>query len=384
MFNALATIVAEKPVAPKQVDIAQMRLVSKVLRAGLRHAAAKAAMSTNVTDMTQTVKDFTELRQLRQVVKTFGVSRALMEFVNPRNHVSKIIPTIPSNESLDLIGTGQTDPRTQITLSGIDLILATESQVVSDWVNECADCVGDVCDTTAEQMDGLDDAVDHYIGFFSDCDDLGDTANTTVEALTYAEADSAADALTSAITDMDLSVPDPTDADALDAFKTKLMTLADNLGDCTNLCVDPTNPHRLTMDDEETALMPEEKSMADHGYTCDTIKALLVKTAGLMDAFDDMISRKEEMMGQLRAAATFMGSVDNDVPPAVDDAIDSQDNQGTEAMSGGMVTQADMVHHHVSSHMCCMNACMDAMVKCVTNTMNVCDCGAACKTEMTA
>jgi hypothetical protein len=306
-----------------------------------------------------------------------------MEFVNPKNQVSKIIPTIPGNESLDLIGAGQEDPRTQITLSGIDLILATETQVVADWVNDCADCVGDVCDTTAEQVDGLDDAVDHYIGVFSDCDDLVDTANTTVEAVGYAEADSAADALTAAITGMDLSVPDPTDADAMDAFKAKLMALAENLGDCTNLCVDPTNPHRLTMDDEETALMPEENTLANHGYTCEAVKALLVKTAGLLDAFDDMLSRKDELMGQLRSASTFTGSVDNDVPPAVDDAIDSQDNQDTEVMAGGTTTQADLVHHHVASHMCCMTACMDAMVKCVTNTMDVCDCASACRTTET-
>lgn len=373
MFSGLTmntTIVNKTP-----VDINHRSEIRQILQAGMRHSNARAALTASIATMDHTTQDFSDMRQLRMVIRAYGLNRPLMEFVNPRNNViSTIIPNMPSNESLDLVDADQNDPRTTTALTGIDDALDTEPNVVADWVNNCADNVGELFVTTTEQIENLDNEVEHYLGVITDLDETETSPNGSVEAARYDCANDCINALIAMIPGLDVAVADPTDRDAMDAYTEKLNNIAIALGEHTGLCINSNNPHCLQMGVDEVTIEPKVATLGEHGYNNENVIELLQKTKSLLVVVNELLARKDEFVSRLQDTATFVSLIDNDVPPAIDDAISDENTDVIEALAGGNMTQADMVRCHVSSGLCCISAVLDTAVRVVHNSLDVAGC----------
>jgi hypothetical protein len=367
MFSGLPILAA--PVVRRQPPetIARLHERSLAHQAGVQHARARAALVLSLTKATALTQDFTGLRQLRAVIRTYGLSKPLMVLANPG--LRRSITNLPGLESLDLVGADGDDPRTRDTIAGLDTTLDAETGLVADWVRCGADNIDSLLTATADQVQGLGDAVGHYIEVLDDVDDSDALSSSTLEVVPFDRTTACIRALLDVLPGIDAAVADPTDRDAMDTHKAKLAGLVEVLGEHTGLSIDVTNPHQLQLDDPVTGSVVD--TFASHGYTADNVGDLLEKAEALLAALQDLLARKDTILAQFEAAAAAVAAVDNDVPPAVDDAIIA-DGDGDEALSNGRgMTQADVIHSHVSSHMCCLAAVTDAAVRSVQNALCV-------------
>lgn len=368
MFNGLSLITT---IPQPRDDIMQIQGARQKLLAGVRYTKIATALTVGIESMNHRIHDYTDMRQFRAVVRAFGINRALMEFVNPKNRISNIISNLPSTETLDMIATGQTDPRTQNALGGLDEALDTEPGVIGNWINSSADTVDTLFDTTSEQIEDLDAEVGHYLAVFSNGFTDDSVLAGSAEAVHYSDVNNCIEALIAALPEIDIVVSDPTDRDAMDVYKEKLEAIVEQLGNHTGLFINPTNPHQLQLSDVPSQMEPTENSLTGHGYTSENLGDLLDNTKSLIAAVKDLLARKDDIVSKLRDAAVFVTSIDNDVPPAIDDAIADGEVDAEEALSCGMTTQADMVHCQVSSNLCCMSAALNMSLNAVHNTVAV-------------
>jgi hypothetical protein len=370
MFKALQNT----PVGDKRLtaaDAMQTLRVVKARQAGHRFAQATAAI-INSGKVSGVLEDAADLRRLRSSIRTHGLNRSLLAVVNPKDTgIGRLIPGVPSIESVDMVPMAATDPRTISTISGIDGVLSAMPSVVADWMRTGATNLDMLFDSTREQLEGCDDMLDHYIAVLGNVDELPDgMGDSVVSAIPCPMAMDCTESLAEALTDYDMTMADPTDQDAMDQHREQMTNRVANIGEYTGLSISASDPYQIEYDPMASTLAPVADSCSAHGYTLETVVDLLEKTRALLDTVRAMLERKDELVGQVTAAADLVMALDNDVPPASDDAIDEP---GEESLMGGTRTQADMIHSHMASHMCSMAAMCGATMQCMDNAMTVAD-----------
>lgn len=362
MFSGLRVL--GKPVsAPMSTEaVAQMRDRHAALQAAHRYTTARCAIVTGLAQMKEGAHDFSDLRRLGRVIKKHGINRPLMAFAA----AEAVATGLPSMESLDVVPAGAGDPRTQDAILGIDTTLDTEAGLVADWVRTGADNIDTLLSSTASQIQGFGDAISYYLNALEERDVAPIDGELT--AVPFEETLSCIVALLEVFPDLDALVSDPTDRDAMDAHKAKLAKIVATIGPHTGIALDPGNPHQLI--DGPAGTTPSTSTFSSLGYTVENLISLLRKTDNLIDEVNGLIERKDAIVGQLTGAATLVASIDNDVPPAVDNAID--DDEGDESFGVDIdLTQADVINHHVSSHLCCISTAIDKAVCAVQNVLAV-------------
>ena len=373
MFSGLQSL-TPPAIHKSPKELALLRERRQALQVGLRVASARNALMVGAATMKNIMSDFSDVRRLRAVINTYGLNKAVMVLVNPNGRgLSKVIPNLPSTESLDNVGADTTDPRAQDTLSGIDTVLESETGVVAEWVRAAAESVEALIEATEEQVEGFDDAVNHYIGVLNvhaACE-VDPLVGSTLETVPCDDAMTCVEALLTALPKLHTVVRDPTDRDAMEEHVQELSELVECIGEHTGLCLDPGNPHHVMQTTTPDGMVPVSSEFDVHGYTIEKIVVLLERVADLLQAIGVLVERKTELVNNLDAAANMVTVIDNDVPPATDDAI--SDGEGDEALSGGNTTQTDLIHCHVSSHLCCITSITDAAVKACQNALCVAD-----------
>ncbi len=352
------------PAARKQKVADQMTL----RLAMLQQARAQRQLLSAVHLMDNQRSDYADMRQFHRVVRHAGLSRALMQFVNPHNQLAAIIPGLPATESLDSVTIQRTDPRTLATLEGFETALEQHATMVADWIQTGADNLDVLLESLKPQTADLGEAISHYLEELEAAEiDDADLSQCTAVLLPHDDICARIACLLEAFPDFDAAVSDPTDRDAMDAHAQAISETADKMGSHTGLAVDSDNPHQLTMDRTD-ATAPQQGNLAELGYDLPKTVALLKMADALLDEVEGLIARKAAMLDQLDAAKTMVSGLDNAVPPATDDAIPADE---ADDMTAGNTTQCDMVHAQVSSHMVHIAAAVECAISTVQDVLTV-------------
>lgn len=375
MFEALRAAVVPPAPAPKLPAMKKQehlvaRVGMKATLAAQQKAAAVARLTASLARLSQLNADFKDMRRLRRVMSTYGLNKPLMAFVAP--DIAHVVKNIPALESLDMISLGVADPRVKAAIEGIDEMLDTEPALVADWVRTSADNCDTLLSSASQQMKDLGQSISHYLEELERAQVAEEAlAAATVAAVPQADTLACIECLLDVIPDLDAKVSNPTDRDAMDAHKAKLADTAGKLGNHTGLSVDDSNPHQLNMGDKPESCQPKQGTLVELGYTLENATELLRKADNLVDEVAGLIERKAELCGNLNDAASMVAGVDNDVPPAVDNAIA---DEGSDDSADGALTQADVVHCHASSHLCCIASAIEAATCAVQNVLTVAQC----------
>lgn len=374
MFGALKKLEVPAPVpeAPKKVSMSRgMSILA--FRAAHHQAVITSRIMASLALARNTVGDFADLRRLRNVAKTQGINKALMLFANPENNViSRLAKNIPSNESLDAVSMSKNDRRTKAALEGMDESLTSETKLISDWTHSSADDIDQLLSSVEDQLKDIGQAISHYLQNLETADAEGIDLTDTVNVVTCEAAMTRLDALLEILPDMDALVSDPTDRDAMDVYKEKISQLVVKLGPVAGLSVDSENDHLVTAGPMADEHMTKQGTLAELGYTLESTIALLKKADALVDEVNGLIERKEAMVAHLHETANAITGIDNTVPPAVDGAIDEDnDDVDANAMPTGGLTQADVYHCQVSSHLYCLSVIVGVSIAAVQDVLVV-------------
>lgn len=370
MFQGLSILSAE----PKQ-PVAVPRTGHKAVLLAHRHAATMQRIVKAVRDMRQCTQEFSDLRHLKAVIAVNGINRSLMSFVNPGNKIiSKNIPTLPANESLDTISLGSGDRRTVAAVEGISETLDAEKQLIATWIAMAASDVEQLLTDVEAQFSDFGQAISASLTAIEQGDLTDDDlSSVTLVVLSYDAAMARLDALADVLPDMDALVSDPTDGDAMDSYKDRLATIVEKLGPICGLSVEDTAPYLLLSDDVSEEFTPQAGTLTELGYTADNIAELLRRADNVVDELSGLIERKEAIIQQLNEASANVAALDNDVPPAVDNAIVSGDPDQDVVDNGAGVTQADMYHNQVSSHIYALAVITAVALTAVSETLAISD-----------
>jgi len=374
MFEALS-VLKPAPVLLSPEQMAVMMVHHKAIETSLRNGEARSRLLSTTTSLNRVAKDFADLRRLKKIVKTEGLNRSLLSFVNPvRGGLSRIIPGLPAIETMDMVPVDASDPRAQDAISGIDQVLDTEPEVIADHIRTGADTVDTILCVVQDQTKEYGPLVSHYLLSLEDCSDTAVTeglSDSTLNAIPYEHACACVEALLDVLPEIDAVIVCPTESDAVEAHLEKMTKLVDRVGSYVGIAVDPEDPHQLCLCERAPQSMPVEDRLESHGYTVENTIGLLKTSDNLLDALNGLIGRKDEICSQFVDAAVMIASIDNDVPPSVDNAIAPEPEEP--AQEGGDLTQADIIQSHASSHMCCISAVTEAAVAAVQNVLSVAD-----------
>ena len=371
MFNGLKIIDNNVTSTPK--PLARTGISLKTLRASQKQSQVTARIEKSLMIGRNLTSDFADLRRLTTVLKTYGISKPLMQFVNPANSViSKFVKNIPSNESLDLISNVD-DHRTKSAIEGLEETLASEPQRVSEWAHASAEDIEDLLECTEDQLKDIGEAISHALLTLEDGDFNSDELdNTTVTAVSSDVATARIDALLNILPDMDAVVSDPTNRDAIDIYKEKIAGMIQSIGPYVGIAIDPNSPYLIVASQIPEENMPHEATLSSLGYTRDIIIELLKKADNLIDELNGLIERKEEIIAHLHDTADTIAQVDNDVPPAVDGAINADNIDPDQDVDNG-VTQADVYHYQISSHLYTLTVILGVSVGVVEEILDLVD-----------
>lgn len=378
MFEALSSLKPPTTTRLTPEQLAQQRSHRLAVQIGISNAMARASLSGAVANAQTVTADFADIRRLRHTIRAEGLTRSLMAFIShgPRG-LPRVAPALPATETLDAVPVGPSDPRAREALEAIDRLLDTEPEAVADHIRAGADSIGAILDVTERQLKDYGMAVSHYLVSLEGCDApeaAEGLAESTLEAMPADCARSCIDALPDVLPELDAVVSDPTNRDATDAHQAKMAKVVERVGAHAGLTTDPDNPHQLCLCDRSDAMTPVSDTFAAHGYTLETVIALLKRADVLLDTVHGLIDRKEEVLDRLQGAATMVVEIDNDVPPAVDGAIvieDDDDDDDEPAEEGGVLTQADVIQCHATAHMSCIAAVTETTVLVVQNVLAV-------------
>jgi hypothetical protein len=374
MFEGLSSL--KPPVSARLTpeQLAWQRVHRAAVQIGIQNVKARASLLAAMTNAQTVTAEFADVRRLRHTIRAEGLTRSLLAFVS--HGLPRAAPGLPSTETLDAVPVGRSDPRAKEALEAIDQLLDTEPEAVADHIRTGADSIGVILDVTERQLKDYGMAVSHYLVSLEGCDapEVAEgLAESTLEALPADCARSCIDALLDVLPELDAVVSDPTDRDATDAHQAKMAKVVERIGAHAGLTADPDNPHQLSLCDRSDAMSPVSDTFAAHGYTLETVIALLKRADVLLDTVHGLIDRKEEVLDRLQGAATMVVAIDNDVPPAVDGAIviDVDDDDDEPAEEGGVLTQADVIQCHATAHMSCIAAVTETTVMVVQNVLAV-------------
>lgn len=374
MFNALKELNSIYLKTQKQTGMS--RGVSlRTFRAAHKHAMITSKIISSLAKSSGVVCDFSDLRRLRNIANTHGLNKALMLFANPNNNViSRIVKNIPSNESLDAVSIGKSDRRTKAALEGMDESLQSEPKLISDWTHASAEDIDQLLTAVEDQMKDIGEAISHYLEVLETMDTSEEDLSSEVEAIPYEASVSRLDALLDILPDLDAIVSDPTDSDAMSIYREKLNNLIEKTSSILGIGIDAENPHMLVeapLSDEYT---PKQSTLTALGYTLENTIELLKKADELVDEINGLIERKESMVSRLHTTADVIATVDNTVPPAVDGAIpEDNDDTDTAVVDDGGLTQADIYHSQIASHLYCLSVVIGASVDAVQEVLEVAD-----------
>ena len=371
MFQGLSILNAEL----NQAAAVAPRTGHKAVLIVHRHAATMQRITKSLHDMQRLTQELSDLRHLKAVIAVNGINRSLMSFVNPGNKIiSKHIPALPANESLDAISLNATDRRTVAAVEGISETLDAENQLIATWISTAATDVDQLLSEVEAQFSDFGQAISASLTAIEqgDLSDV-DLASVTLVVLPYDAAMARLDALADVLPDMDALISDPTDGDAMDSFRERINTIVEKLGPICGLSVEESAPYLLLSGDVSEEFTPKSGTLADLGYTADNLAELLRRADNVVDELSGLIERKEAIVQQLNEASSNVAALDNDVPPAVDNAIVSGDPDQDTVDTGAGVTQADMYHNQASSHIYALAVITAVSLAAVSETLAIAD-----------
>lgn len=342
----------------------------KALRAAHRQSFVTSRIEKSLLQSQALTQEFKDLRRLHKVLSIHGVNKALMEFVNPGNKgLSRVVKNLPANESLDLVCSSPKDSRTKGALEGLAERLETEPQVVAQWMHASAADIEELLECSDEQLKDVGDSISSAL---MECEDSYEPlANSHVIAVTSSIALERFEAILDILPDMDAVVSNPTDRDGTDAYKAKVTSLIAKIGPYVGLAVDPENPYLIVAAPVTEEHQAHLSTLTDLGYDRSNIITLLKKSDNLIDELNGLIERKEKTVTHIQTAADAASLVDNLVPPAVDGAIESFDpSQCSEVPADGL-TQADVYHAQVASHLFSLTVLMTVSVGIVEEVLGL-------------
>ena len=346
----------------------------RAMRATQKQALLASRITRSLTHGSDLTEDFAHLRLLTAVVKANGISKALMQFANPRNDViSRFATGVPAIESLDLVSIGRNDRRTQSALESFTQSLESEPELIANWTRSAAGDINELLDNAEDQLKDLGESISHFLTILESTTEEDDLS-VTVTAISCDKASARLDALLDVLPDLDAVVSDPADRDAMDVYKEKLASLVQRVGDATGVAIDPENPYHLVFKDQDDEYVAQEGTLAELGYTRENIIQLLKKTDSLIDEVNGLIERKEAVVSHLNTVADTISGIDNTVPPAVDNAIPEEDADiDSPDVSGTGYSQADIYHHQVSSHLCILSVVINISAEVVQELLSIAD-----------
>lgn len=347
----------------------------KTLKASQLQLKVTKKVLQSVLKMNQTAGEFSDLRHLKNTIFVHGINKSLMSFVNPGNKVlSSTIKNLPSNESLDSVTLDSTDSRTKDALSGLGSTINQEGTLVASWMNLSAEDIGSLLDAVEDQLDDIGQTISEYLEAFETGEvDEADLGDTTVCAVDFDAANDRFDALLSVLPDVDGVISDPTSTDDMQAYKNKIENIVESLGNICNIDIEEQSPYLVVSGAVDTQYEPKEDTASNLGYTLDSIIVLLRKCDNVVDELTGLIDRKEKMISGINDAAETVVSLDNDVPPAVDNAIVSGNPDEDTIENGSGVTQIDLYHQQTSSHLYLIAVILAESLVAVNEILNICD-----------
>lgn len=266
----------------------------RMVAASTKLMSALFSLQNALTAANTHVADYGQVRRLRSVMATDGVSRSLMNFVNHDGVASKFISGLPAVESLDMIALTPDDRRCQRALEGLDAALETEQTVTSQDVSEVVSRTIGALKALSEKLDPYEsraEALADAISGVEISDEL--LGNTSLVALSADACKSVMEILIT-VASSTSTAPDFSDMTAEKAaeLETELAAVVESMCAFTGLQMDDMT---VTIDpsliaDENKAVEGTLKSL---GYTPATTEALLRQLGTLIDALENTADQCE-------------------------------------------------------------------------------------------
>jgi len=371
-------------------------LTPKAVSSLLRVTTAAAALRSGIVQQCAVTDAYRTLRRVRRITKLQGLTKQILLLINPKSRPAVFIEKLPANESIDMALISSKDRRTARALEAFDESLDDEPEVVSDWIkdssselNELFEGLGDHLDEVSKTIDDIQESLN---GSSPTPEQL---AAATLTAIGSDAAKTRFDILSEAVPGLHIPEVQPDNAESVSDATEALNKLVAVLLPITGISLGDDGIS-VDADAIEEAYKATDSNLSDLGYTVESITGLLESAEKLIEDLRTMLGRKDEITANLDTLADQATTVDNDVPPATDDAIPAEedDTDGadttteepaaeptTDDVDAGTDTQANVISDVASVYLAAMVVAIETAVGAINSVVTVSDAFAsACDT----
>ncbi len=259
------------------------------------------------------------MRHTKHVIAKHGASRPLMAVISRGDTLARI-SSMPATESLNVVPLGINDKRNMALLSEMSAALEAEQTVVSDWIGNAADDVGDFIDATAYHLAGLRDEMADIQSAMSavnsnDATMASISAFNVPAASRMAQMDTVSGILSN-IGPIDVNLL-CCDNDYRDNTKQSLRDCCDSLSDFAGITRDGDSMMRT--DDITDQNCDRQGNMLELGYSCESMSSLVENGMNLINSLQNVVDQKDEIV------ASMMTARDATPAPAAEDVMSTED-----------------------------------------------------------
>lgn len=287
--------------------------VARVLTSGQLLATAVQRIQARATQLARQQDSLRMLRRVSRVISREGYNHSLAALISTKDF-TKIAPQFPSLESLGSVPVSASDRRVQNGLVRLRTLIAQEEQLVAEQISDAAAAIDDALQAAATQAVGfreLIDALERRLenGVVSD----EALQSTTVTAI---GADMRSDILGHLI-DLTKAIDIPnydTEAEGLaEQIEGHLAAMVTAIGPSTGAIVEGFT---ITVDPAKIGeeYTPTEGTLAEKGYTAETVRGLLERTEELIAALVELSEKRALLVEHLNSVAATVA--DDDGGPA--------------------------------------------------------------------
>jgi len=302
MFDTLTNTQTDPTSQPSAKAVAKKSRAKAALAAEKLYTAA-SNIRLAYQRMRSTSEDYRDLRIMRQVIATEGLSRTLLMLCPLLGRLSAAIPAV---ESLDAVPWSPNDPRVKQACEDLEVVSEGEATAVVSWMDN-------VSANLDEMFHGLNDQLEEMIGTIGGL--ITDLSGMSVEvddlkgaAVTAISADAALarlDILLQVIPKLD--IPNAYDDGNKDKLQADFSEIAGLLGPIAGTFNEEFYLH-IDTDRIDQKYIPVDSNLDELGYTVDRTIEVLNKASELVGALHALSDLHPQFMERLRSQSEAVKS----------------------------------------------------------------------------
>jgi len=285
--------------------------------------SAAQSLGRIVTHQQMLKEDFSALRALRQVISTHGLNRSLLAYAQHGGHLSQLLPSLPAVETLNSVPLSKRDARHLASLEELDTAASGEKASFGSWLQDLASNLTDLLESAEDVEEDTHEAVTEMTEAMADKVITDAMLDATVRMSRTADGFAAIFTIVAerlrqvGAIDVESFFTSPA---YRESCASTIKTMVEEFKPLMGTKLDEDNCLCKEEDAVDDEYMPREASLTDLGFTEFGIQAVLEKINTVLEAVQELSTRREAIVASLTEMASKMAMPETEMSFEVSEA----------------------------------------------------------------